>query len=85
MTDSDSDDQIAVEVTPAETPLKNVTFCIKIRKRDLAILRAVAAAQGMNPSRFVREAIRDRINSYVVTGMVERNAKAKSEIGNPPA
>lgn len=42
----------------------NIVYSIKIRKSDLDSMRKVAKAQEMTPSRFVREAIYDRLNEH---------------------
>ncbi len=70
---------------PEESPLRNVVFNIKIRKRDLAAMREVAAAQGMNPSRFTREAIRDRMFAHYDKERAEGKTESKSDLGSPPA
>ncbi len=68
-----------------DSPFWNVVFSIKIRKRDLAALREVAAAQGMNPSRFTREAILDRVLNHYAKERAASKTESNSELRSPPA
>lgn len=70
---------------PKDAPNRNVVYCIKIRNCDLAALREVAAAQGMNPSRFTREAILDRVLSHYAKERAASNTESNSDAGSPPA
>jgi hypothetical protein len=70
---------------PKDAPTRNVVYCIKISNRDLAAMREVAAAQGMNPSRFTREAILDRVHNHYAKERAATKTEPKSDLGSPPA
>lgn len=70
---------------PKDSPFRNVVYCIKISNRDLAALREAAAEQGIPPSRFAREAIRDQVYAHTVKMRAASNTKPNSDSGSPPA